>query len=350
MSTLIVPCGGKSSRYPGMKPKWLLTHPDGRLMIDKALDGLPKRFERIVIAVVRPHAERYDAERVLGQVFADRPEVEVCVLDDFTRSVAETVFLTLRRMRVNGDFAVKDCDNFVGVEIPAGPLNAVAAYDISRDPAVPNVAAKSFLVVGPEGRIENIVEKRVVSHLIAVGLYLFASTSMYEAAYRALERESGEIYMSHLIEWLIRERAETFQPLMAHAYEDWGTLEEWKALQKRSRTYFVDVDGVLMRNSGRYGKINWSNNAEMLEENVAALRDLQEKGAQIVIVTCRDEAFRAPLEALLKDCGLRPHAVVMGLNHAARVLINDFAPTNPYPSCSAISLPRNSPLKDYLAG
>jgi len=29
MSTLIVPCGGKSSRYPGMKPKWLLTHPDG---------------------------------------------------------------------------------------------------------------------------------------------------------------------------------------------------------------------------------------------------------------------------------------------------------------------------------
>ena len=350
MSTLIVPCGGKSSRYPGMKPKWLLTHPDGRLMIDKALDGLPAgRFERVIVTIVRPHAERHDAERILGQVFAGRPEVEVCVLDGFTKSVAETVQLTLRQMRVNGDFAVKDSDNFIEADIPAGPLNAVAGYDISRDPAVPNVAAKSFLVIDTEGRIETIIEKRVVSHVIAVGLYLFASTAMFEVAYSALESENREIYMSDLIAWLIRERGETFVPLMATAYEDWGTLAEWKTLQKRSRTYFVDVDGVLMKNSGRYGKINWSNNAEMLEENVAALRALQDAGAQIVVTTCRDEAFRGPLEAMLRDCGLRPHAVVMGLNHAARVLVNDFAPTNPYPSCLAISLPRNASLKEYLA-
>ena len=105
MSTLIVPCGGKSSRYPGMKPKWLLTHPDGRLMIDKALDGLPAgRFERVIVTIVRPHAERHDAERILGQVFAGRHGVEVCVLDDFTGSVAETVQLTLRRMRVKRRF------------------------------------------------------------------------------------------------------------------------------------------------------------------------------------------------------------------------------------------------------
>ena len=234
-------------------------------------------------------------------------------------------------------------------DIPAGPLNAVAGYDISRDPSVPNVAAKSFLLLDTEGRIETIIEKRVVSHVIAVGLYLFASTAMFEVAYHALESENREIYMSDVIAWLIRERGETFVPLMARAYEDWGTLAEWKALQKRSRTYFVDVDGVLMKNSGRYGKINWNNNAEMLEDNVAALRALQDAGAQIVVTTCRDEAFREPLEAMLRDCGLRPHAVVMGLNHAARVLINDFAPTNPYPSCLAISLPRNASLKEYLA-
>ena len=26
MNTLIIPCAGKSNRFPNMKPKWLLTH------------------------------------------------------------------------------------------------------------------------------------------------------------------------------------------------------------------------------------------------------------------------------------------------------------------------------------
>jgi hypothetical protein len=36
------------------------------------------------------------------------------------------------------------------------------------------------------------------------------------------------------------------------------------------------------------------------------------------------------------------------MNHAARVIINDFATTNPYPSGMAITLPRNASLKDYF--
>ena len=48
MATLIVPCAGKSTRFPNMKPKWMLTHPDGKLMIEKALEGMPlKKFDRI---------------------------------------------------------------------------------------------------------------------------------------------------------------------------------------------------------------------------------------------------------------------------------------------------------------
>ena len=31
----------------------------------------------------------------------------------------------------------------------------------------------------------------------------------------------------------------------------------------------------------------------------------------------------------------------MGLPHCKRVIINDFAKSNPYPSCEAINLPRN---------
>ena len=35
MKTLILPVPGRSSRFPGMRPKWLLTMPDGKLMLEK---------------------------------------------------------------------------------------------------------------------------------------------------------------------------------------------------------------------------------------------------------------------------------------------------------------------------
>ena len=42
MTTLIIPCAGKSSRYPGDKPKWLFTHPDGKIMLEKSISPFLK--------------------------------------------------------------------------------------------------------------------------------------------------------------------------------------------------------------------------------------------------------------------------------------------------------------------
>ena len=37
---LLLPVAGKSSRFPGLRPKWLLTLPNGQLMIERSLSGL----------------------------------------------------------------------------------------------------------------------------------------------------------------------------------------------------------------------------------------------------------------------------------------------------------------------
>jgi len=98
MNTLIVPCAGKSNRFPNMKPKWMLTHPDGELMIQKALSGLDLNiFDRIIITIVKPHCEKYEADIILKQVFETNKKVEICVLDDFTKCASETVFSTLEK-------------------------------------------------------------------------------------------------------------------------------------------------------------------------------------------------------------------------------------------------------------
>lgn len=352
MNTLIVPCAGKSNRFPNMKPKWLLTHPDGELMIQKALAGLDlKIFDRIIITIVKPHCEEYEADTILKQVFEKNKKIEICILDDFTKSASETVYLTLEKMKVNGAFVVKDSDNYVACDIPEKIKNSIVGYDLHKHPDISNVPGKSFLIINEQNIIQDIIEKKVVSNVICLGVYIFEDASLFKNAYLELMKKNmqGEMFISHVISYILSKRNQVFEAIMASGYEDWGTITEWKDVQKRYRTYFVDFDGVLIKNSGKYGIVNWSNNNTFLTANVKSVKKLQNEGAQIIITTSRSEEYRKDLEEKLSDLGIKPYSILMGLNHSARVLINDFAPTNPYPSGIAITLPRNSEIEEYLS-
>ena len=352
MNTLIIPCAGKSSRFPNMKPKYMLTHPDGKLMIEKAMENINLDvFDRIIITIVKPHDEKYDAKLWMEQVFANNPKVEICMLDDFTSSASETIYLTLTKMNVSGAFVIKDSDNRVGVHFDKKINNMIVGYDLHEHRDITNVPGKSFLILNADNSIDDIIEKQIVSNIICLGVYCFENAEDFKQAYIEKQQQntqSGEMFISHIISYMLKNKNAKFTAQMATSYDDWGTLTEWKAVQKACRTYFCDVDGVILKNSGKYGKTNWYNNTVLLEENVETLKKLQDAGAQIVITTSRTEEFRAGLEKMLNDAGLKPYAILMGMNHAARVVINDFAPTNPYPSGIAITLPRNANIKDYL--
>ena len=62
MKKLIVPCAGRSSRYPDTKPKYLLTHPDGKIMLEHALIGIDiEQFDQVIITIVKEHDNKYNA-------------------------------------------------------------------------------------------------------------------------------------------------------------------------------------------------------------------------------------------------------------------------------------------------
>lgn len=351
MNTLIIPCAGKSNRFPNMKPKWMLTHPDGELMIEKAIKGLNLDiFDRIIFTIVKPHDEKYEASLVFSQVFKNNPKVEICLLDDFTSSASETVYLTIEKMDIQGTLTIKDSDNWVSVDIPNPIVNCITGYDIHKHPEISNIPEKSFLLINENNLIEDIIEKQVISNIICIGVYTFRDVSLFKETYLELldKNIKDEMYISHVISYCLSKNKESFEYIEAKGYEDWGTIPEWKQVQKNYRTYFCDVDGVLFKNCGKYGSINWYNNKEIIPENIKVISELQKNGAQIVITTSRTEEFREDLEKILIANGIKPYAVIMGLNHSARVVINDFAPTNSYPSAIAITLPRNSLIKEYL--
>ena len=354
MSTLLVPCAGRSTRFPNMRPKWLLTHPDGRLMVDKAIEGcLTDRFSRVVLVITKEHDEQFEASLVLHQAFEFLgPRLSIVVLPEFTSGQAETVVQAIEMGAITGPILIKDSDNAIEWVDDGDVSNFVVVGNLDRFRDTTNVTAKSYVSIDKNGIVQDIVEKRIISNTFCSGAYQIASASAFREAYHEMTQNPGlerETYVSHVIGWMMARDGAVFRAYEADRYEDWGTLQEWRAKQKRFSTLFCDFDGVLVKNVGRYGSRRWENSMEPLEANLASLRLAHEKGAEVVIVTARAQIYQSRITELLRSHGIEPHAVVTGCRHSHRILVNDFAATNPFPSCSALSIPRNGDLAAYLA-
>ena len=96
MTTLIIPCSGKSSRFPSIRPKWLFTHPNGDLMIERALKTFNdnSKIKKKIITITKEIDRKFNAKQILNQAFGKR--VKILVLKNSTKSASETVFKTIK--------------------------------------------------------------------------------------------------------------------------------------------------------------------------------------------------------------------------------------------------------------
>lgn len=338
---LILPIAGSSSRFPDMRPKWMLTHPRGRMMITEAVSKLSlDRFDGVTVVGLETHEREHRFEHALRQEFSQldgMPPVNVILLDSPTRSQPETVARGLIASGVKGPFYVKDSDNRFR-DTPA-PENSVTCLDLHSMSMV-NASNKSYVAADEHGVIVNIVEKRIISSHFCVGGYGFLSAEDYLHQWELLKDQSN-LYISHIVFGLMLAGSQ-FRMRIASDYDDWGTLSDWNKYKAQYSTLFVDLDGTLVYNSSQHGEPRWGETAA-IEGNVAAINALYNSGkVQIILTTSRTEEYRAATERQLDRIELRHHQILFGLLHGRRVVVNDYAATNPYKSCEAINLKRNS--------
>lgn len=347
-ATLLLPCAGKSSRYPGVRPKWMLTLPGGELALQRAAASLASgSYERIVAAVRAEHETKYGATALLKRVFG--PSIEVLVLEHDTRGPADTVAQAIRRAGICGPVAIKDADSFFD---PAGlpETSFVALSDVRASPQMNNVGAKSFAVINENNLIVEMVEKSLSSNFVSVGLYGFADASLFLDAFDAVSRDPAiaEVFVSHVLNRAIADGM-AVEPHFVSGLIDVGTLEDWRRHVRPRGTIVTDLDGVVFENHSRYFAPFWDDEDVPIVSNVSALRFWQDQGAQLVFMTARPDVYRQKTERALAGLGLKPHALIMDCRHGRRFLVNDHAASNPYPSAVAISMERNSPsLADYM--
>ena len=65
-------------------------------------------------------------------------------------------------------------------------------------------------------------------------------------------------------------------------------------------------------------------------------------GCKIIFTTSRLEKHRKVTQNVLDDLGFDGCDLIMGVHHTKRVLINDYANSNPYPTAVAVNIKRDS--------
>ena len=337
---LILPVAGQSSRFPGLRPKWLLTHPGGDLMIAASIRGLNlQHVDEIIVICLKAHYNEYDLDRVLKRQFDKLnliDKLRIVQIDD-SESQPHTVYQGLRKAKVDGPVLIKDADNHFEFTPVGGNVTCYVAMDDIKwvDPI-----NKSYVVLDEQNAVVNIVEKQVISDTFCVGGYGFDEATDFARAFEKVH-EFSNLYISHVIYQMILAGC-PFVGERVRGYLDWGTLRQWNAYRSRFCTLFIDLDGTLVESSGEFFSPAWGE-SPAIEENVRIVNKLHDSGyAKIIIFTSRDPAYEEVTRLQLERIGLKHDQVIFGLFHSKRIIVNDYSKSNPYKSCEAINLRRDS--------
>ena len=318
-------------------------------MVVESLSGLNLDFFDIIYFVVlQEHEDQYQFTKGMARELKELgilDKSKFAYLQEPTSSQSETVYQVLSGDEVKGFVFVKDSDNYYECDIQKG--NQVAYFDLNLQDDI-NARNKSYIELDVNDIITNIAEKDVISSTFSCGGYGFEDAQEFCKSYEKLADMEGECYISNVIYDMMLTGSK-FTGQMVQNYKDWGTLEVWNKYKQQYKTLFVDIDGTLVTNSSIQFP-PYVGSGEPLTLNIQYLREQYEEGKlYIILTTSRPEFLREVTVNEMKKHNMPYDQLVMGLPHCKRVVVNDFAKSNTYPSCDAINIPRNNDnLSDYL--
>lgn len=341
---IIVPAAGLSTRFPDMKPKYLLFDYKHDMMLHNAVYRYKELGHNINIGILKEHDEKYHASDFIQHELGE--DVNIIVLDKPTRGPAETVYEIIKRANLNyEEIFVKDCDSFFDHEIESG--NYVCVSDISKHEVLKKLSSKSFVIANEQSIITNIIEKQVVSSTFCVGGYKFDSAKLYVESYEEICKYTGEIFVSDVIGRMI-DKNNVFIKKEVTNYFDVGTAQDWFEYNDKP-VIFCDIDGTLIKAQSRVGTNTYYDPPIVLENNVKIMLNYQERGSQIIFTTSRPKMVEHITRSMLELLGFKNVNLISGLLNSRRILVNDFNEANPYPRAEAVNIFRNDDtLKNFL--
>ena len=339
MMHVIVPAAGLSSRFPGMKPKYLLYDYSHKLMVQRAVEPYLEKGCQVTIGILKEHNEKYHAHEFIRHELGSK--VNVVVLPEVTKGPADTVYQIIHNtpglIDQLDEILIKDCDSFFDHEYSMG--NYICVSNIADHEVLKKLASKSFVVSNEQGIITDIVEKKVVSDTFCVGGYKFSSAKLYCDTFEEIS-STNEIFVSDVIQRLLFNGTIITEKKVTN-YFDVGTAADWFEFNDKP-VIFCDVDGTIIKSQSRVGVNTYEDEPVILDNNVKILLDYQSRGSQIIFTTARPKQYEDRTRQILDSFGFHDYQLLIGLQNSKRILINDYNKSNPYPRAEAINIPRDS--------
>ena len=355
IKNVIITAAGLSTRFEGLKPKWMLTHPSGRWMIVEALSSVDfSVIDKVYFGFLQEHLDKYnciDGIKLCFKELGIEDKAELVALNSPTDNQPHTVYEVIKQANVKGSVLIKEVDNYFRFDVASQYFkdstdNFMTYFDLNNTTSI-NPSNKSYVKFDTDENITDVVEKRVFSSTFGCGCYSFNDVKDYCKYFEKLSEDKG-LYISYIIKNMI-EDGHKFKAVEATDYVDWGTKEDWFNYVRRYKTLFVDLDGTLVESSGKYNPPYWGDTPP-ITENVEFLNKLYNTGkVYIIITTARPSTAKDVTLKQLEKYGILYHDIIFNLFHANRTIINDYGSSNPYPTCDAVNIPRNSnSLERYL--
>jgi len=338
---IIMPAAGLSTRFPNMRPKYILADFQGKYMFERSLESFIGKHN-ITIGILKEHNDQYNTSEYIKNEYGDA--IQVVILEQRTTGPADTVYQILKQAGLTTEeFLIKDCDSFFNHNYQEG--NYVCVSNIKDHEILKRLASKSFIVSNDQGIITSIIEKQVVSDKFCVGGYKFESADMFMSAFEKLkDAHVKEIFVSHIIEECLND-GEIFKESSVTNYVDVGTAEEWFEYNDKA-VIFCDVDGTIIKAQSR---LEIGQSPVVLEKNIKRIKELIANGSEIIFTTARHTNTHAITEQMLTALGFVDFKLISGLPNTKRILINDYNEANPYPRAVAVNIKRDQDnLRDFL--
>ncbi len=218
--SLIVPIAADKPEYELHIPYGFRMDDSGTMYCLKAILGLElSAFEHIYITILKKHDVKYGIAGMLHLQIErlQLKNVHICVLEKSTRNQAETIYQTIKQEAIKGAIYIKDSDGYFKSEV-------VVQYGVAVCPIeklkVLKPQNKSYVDVDNMFYITNIIEKRVVGHMINVGGYCFEDADVFCRYFHRLIEKNEKLYLSHIVYAMLIDKID-FRPTVVEDYEDW---------------------------------------------------------------------------------------------------------------------------------
>lgn len=304
-------------------------------MLRMALAGIPLDLDSLVVTILREHEKKFDVRSGLESAFG-RP-IQTAILEEPTRSQSETVACTLRQVKLDEPFFVKDSDGFFRCDDLQSDVNYICVDTLNNFDLI-NPRNKSYVQVDAADRIHTMREKVVISDLFNVGGYFFRSPGEFLKYYDKLSAtaSSSELYLSNVISAMLADGV-PFAARRTSGYQDWGTAHDWRRALMGQQAYLVSLDGFVFERGSRHFKPRFAD----VQANPAAVETVQQlaaAGNTVIYLSIRPQTLEPLTRTQMAAAGLPEGQIVWECPAAAWHLVTAPHPTLPLRTALASEL------------